>query len=115
MDEDLIRNFWISPEQPENLPDGWTWAKDMECIVTLLGTYQLLYPNKVYPDLPHYICAPIKMKKSIFYWYDFCIIEDFVFIWRPSICDPEVKEEIFYNGIFDEWEDENEDEEEEDI
>lgn len=74
----------------------------MEDILTLLDAYALLYPDKVYPYLPHYICAPIKMKDSILYWYEYCITEDFIFIWRPSICDPEVEESnILFGGIFE--------------
>ena len=116
MNEDFIRNFWLSQEKPKSLPDGWTWIKDMENILTLLEAYEVLYPDKDKSYLPHYICAPIKMKDSILYWYEYCIIEEnFILIWRPSICDPEVTESnILFGGIFEETFDEQEDEDEED-
>lgn len=129
MDEKVIRNFWISLEKPESLPEGWTWVQDIEDMAILLDAYELIHPNEPPSYLPHYVCAPIKLKSDTLFWYETYVTEEFVYIWRPSICDPEVTEsDVSFGCIIeqtpdgyewtqlfeDEWEDDYEEEDPED-
>jgi len=115
MDEESIRNFWISQEKPKNLPKNWTWVNDMINVSELFSAYKILHPDKEPAiQLLHYICAPWKMKEEVEFWFSNYITENFIYIWRPMFCDPDYEPDIETDFYLDILEDDEDYEEEED-
>lgn len=93
MNENFFDNFWISEQEPEDLPEDWIWVYDFFDLETLISAYDLLYPEgEGCWGKQHYICIGAE-DYDIVSWSSAWGDKHFVFIWRPIMESNNEKDE----------------------